>query len=261
MRPLITTEELNRQSRHLLGTIIHATSYADTCEQVTHWVREGKSAYVCLSNVHMVMEAYDDPAFQKIVNEADLVTPDGAPITWALRLLGAREATQVRGPDLTPELCRRSARERIPVGFYGGTPEVLDQMISNLKENITGLEVAYRFSPPFSPLDRSEQDRVFEDINASGARILFVGLGCPKQEKWMAENKNHTQAVMLGVGAAFDILADRNKEAPHWMQVAGLEWAYRLANEPRRLWRRYLYNNPRFLGLFLMQLLGRGSSI
>lgn len=225
-----------------------------------HWVEEGKSAYLCLANVHMVMEAHDDPDFRRMINEADLVTPDGAPISWALRFLGVRDATQVRGPELTPRLCRRCARENIPVGFYGGTPEVLDRMTGNLKESIPGLQVAYSYSPPFFSLDRRAQDRIIEDINISGARVLFVGLGCPKQEKWMAANRNRIHAVMLGVGAAFDILGKRNKEAPKWMQVAGLEWMYRLANEPRRLWRRYLYNNPRFLGLLVMQLLTRGGS-
>jgi len=205
--------------------------------------------------VHMAMEGHDRAEFQRIVNAADLVTPDGMPLVWGLKLLGIPSATRVYGPDLTPVVCEHAAREGVPVGFYGGTPEVLDRMIANLTARYPGLQVVYRHSPPFRPLTAEEEAREIEEIRASGARILFVGLGCPKQEQWMAARRGRIDAVMLGVGAAFDFLAGAKRQAPDLIQSLGLEWLFRLATEPRRLWRRYLYNNPRFVVLFAAQVL------
>jgi N-acetylglucosaminyldiphosphoundecaprenol N-acetyl-beta-D-mannosaminyltransferase len=203
----------------------------------------------------MVMEAHDSAAFQQVLLDADLVTPDGMPVVWALRLLGVRSATRVYGPDLTPLVCRAAAARGLPVGFYGGTPEVLDAMIAKLAAAYPGLNVAYRFSPPFRPLAPEEEREVARAIDESGARILFVGLGCPKQERWMARHKGEIRAVMLGVGAAFDFLAGEKRQAPRFVQTVGMEWCFRLMCEPRRLWRRYLYNNPRFVRLFAAQVL------
>ena len=177
------------------------------------------------------------------------------PLVWGLKALGADDASRVYGPTLTPTVCARAEAEGIPVGFYGGTRETLDRMIENLRLAYPRLEIAYAYSPPFRPQTPAEVDDVRAAIRASGARILFVGLGCPKQERWMADNVDQLPVVMLGVGAAFDFLAGSKAQAPAIMQSLGLEWLFRLVTEPRRLWRRYLYHNPRFVGLFARQLL------
>jgi N-acetylglucosaminyldiphosphoundecaprenol N-acetyl-beta-D-mannosaminyltransferase len=204
----------------------------------------------------MVMEAFDSAKFQETVNGADLVTPDGMPLVWALKALGVTGASRVYGPELMPHTLDLAAREKVPIGLYGGTPESLDLLDRVLKVRYPDLEVACKIAPPFRPLTSEEDEAVTDEIIASGARILFVGIGCPKQEKWMAAHKDRIPAVMLGVGAAFDFHTGRVRQAPRWMQAAGLEWAFRLLMEPRRLWKRYAKHNPRFVGLFMLQLLG-----
>jgi N-acetylglucosaminyldiphosphoundecaprenol N-acetyl-beta-D-mannosaminyltransferase len=245
-------------TRRVLGMRVDATSYQHATAEILRWGGLGKSRYVCIATVNNVIEAYDDPAYQKVMDGADLVTPDGVPLVWALRLLGVDGATRVYGPDLTPILCERAAALGVPVGFYWGAPEVLEAMAANLLRRHPALQIAYLHSPPFRPLTPDEEARVVADINRSGARILFVGLGAPKQECWMAEHKDAVAAVMIGVGAAFDFLAGRKRQAPAILQRLGLEWLFRLLNEPRRLWRRYLYRNPRFMALFVLQLTGWG---
>jgi bacterial polymer biosynthesis proteins, WecB/TagA/CpsF family len=240
----------------ILGMRVDPTSYEEATEKVLAWVAAGESRYVCVANVHMVMEAHDDPSFRALVNAADLVTPDGMPLVWMLRKLGYPHQERVYGPELASRVCAEAARRGVPVGFYGGHPEALEALVRNLIARFPGLRVVYAYSPPFRPLTPEEDERVTEEINASGARILFVGLGCPKQEWWMAEHKGRVRAVMLGVGAAFDFHAGRVRQAPVWMQRAGLEWLFRLVQEPRRLWRRYLKHNPRFLLLAFLQLTG-----
>jgi N-acetylglucosaminyldiphosphoundecaprenol N-acetyl-beta-D-mannosaminyltransferase len=190
------------------------------------------------------------------MNAADLVTPDGMPLVWGLRLLGIRTAARVYGPDLTPHLLEAAAREGIPVGFYGATDAVLEKLLRAVGSRYPSLRVAYAWAPPFRALTREEDRAATTLINDSGARILFVGLSTPKQERWMAAHRGRVEAVMLGVGAAFDFLAGTKRQAPRWMMRAGLEWLFRLASEPRRLARRYLTHNPRFLILFLTQLCG-----
>jgi N-acetylglucosaminyldiphosphoundecaprenol N-acetyl-beta-D-mannosaminyltransferase len=204
----------------------------------------------------MTMEAFDSSAFQRVVNGADLVTPDGRPLVWALRSLGVKDATQVRGTDLTTHVVERAARERVPIGLYGGTPELLQLFARTLKSRYPGTRVVCQIAPPFRPLTPEEDKRVTQEIVSSGARIVFVGIGCPKQERWMVLHKERIPAVMLGVGAAFDFHTGRVRQAPHWMQVAGLEWVFRLLMDPKRLWKRYAKHNPRFVALFLLELLG-----
>lgn len=235
---------------------VDATSYDDAARRVVGWAREGRSSYVCVASVHMVMEAFDSSKFRRIVNGAALVTPDGRPLVWALQGMGARGASQVRGTDLTTSVVERAAREGVPIGLYGGTPELLDSFVRVLEERYPGVQVACRIAPPFRPLTPEEDEAVTQEIVASGARVLFVGIGCPKQERWMAEHRGRLPAVMLGVGAAFDFHTGRVRQAPRWMQVTGLEWCFRLMMDPRRLWKRYARHNPRFVGLLLQQLLG-----
>ena len=244
-------------TRNILGVHVNPTSYVEAARQISTWAKAGESRYVCVANVHMVMEAYDSPDFKEIVNAADLITPDGMPLVWMLRRMGYPQQTRVYGPDLTLEVIAAAAAENIPVGFYGGALDVLEAMLRVLKSKCPGLQVPYAYSPPFRPLTAEEDAEVVNGINASGARILFVGLGCPKQERWMAEHGSKIQAVMLGVGAAFDFHAGSIRQAPRWMQKSGLEWLFRLIQEPRRLWRRYLYQNPRFVWFMIWQLLGR----
>ena len=234
---------------------VDATSYEDASERIIDWARLGTSKYVCVAAVNNVMEAHDTPAFRDAMNDADLVTPDGMPLVWGLRALGVADATRVYGPDLTPAILDAAARSGIKVGFYGGTPDVLQALLDRIRSRWPDLKVVYAFSPPFGPIDEVEEARSTLEINASEAEILFVGLGCPKQELWMARHRGRVQAVMVGVGAAFDFLAGKKKQAPLLMQRTGTEWLFRLFSEPKRLWRRYLQHNPRFVALFGAQLL------
>jgi N-acetylglucosaminyldiphosphoundecaprenol N-acetyl-beta-D-mannosaminyltransferase len=201
------------------------------------------------------MEAYDSPVFTLIMNEADLVTPDGMPVVWGLRLLGVKEATRVYGPDLMLEVLDMAGAEGVPIGLHGGSPETVQRLTKVLSVRFPQLQVPWVCSPPFSQ-DCSELDEAqVNEINQSGAKILFVGLGSPKQERWIAAHRGRIQAVMIGVGAAFDFLSGSKAQAPRWMMRMGLEWLFRLISEPRRLWKRYLKQNPRFVVLFAMQLL------
>jgi len=220
------------------------------------WAKKLESRIVFAANVHMLMEAYDSFAYKQIVNSADLVTPDGMPLVWMMRLKGEKDQQRVYGPTLMLHVLEAAARENMPVGFYGSSPEVLRSLTARMQTRFPGLKIVYSFSPPFREMSLEEDGRVIENISASGARILFVGLGCPKQEKWMAEHCGKIKVVMLGVGAAFDFHAGVKSQSPTWMQNFGLEWLYRLATEPRRLWRRYLYHNPRFIILAILDLLG-----
>jgi N-acetylglucosaminyldiphosphoundecaprenol N-acetyl-beta-D-mannosaminyltransferase len=243
-------------SRSVLGMRVDATTYTDVVEDAIGWALARTSSYVCVANVHMVMEAFDSGAFRRVVNGANIVTPDGRPLMWALRWLGVDRATQVRGTDLLSHVVERAVREGVPVGLYGGTEESLDGLVRALEERYPGFRVACRISPPFRELTAEEDDGYVREICASGVGILLVGLGCPKQEVWMAEHVGRVPAVMIGVGAAFDFFSGRAGQAPRWMQSAGLEWAYRLFKEPRRLWRRYLKHNPRFAAMFAAQYAG-----
>ena len=243
------------QSRYILGMRVDATSYADAAMRVARWAKAGESRFVCIASVNNVMEAYDDLKFRSIMNDADLVTPDGMPLVWGLRRLGVPHASRVYGPELTPAVLTKASYEGIPVGFYGGSPGVLEAFLHRVEGGWPDLRIVYAWSPPFRDLTEEEDERVVEEINASGARMLFVGIGCPRQEIWMNNHRGRIDAVMLGVGAAFDFMAGVKKQAPGFMQRTGTEWLFRLVTEPRRLWRRYLKHNPRFAALFASQLL------
>jgi N-acetylglucosaminyldiphosphoundecaprenol N-acetyl-beta-D-mannosaminyltransferase len=247
------------QSRRILRTRVDATSCRHATGQVLDWAAAGESRYVCVATVNNLIEGCDDPGYNALMEAADLVTPDGMPLVWGLRLLGVPDASRVYGPDLTPLVCEEAARRGVPVGFYGGQDDVLDDLAASLTTRYPGLRIAYRWSPPFRPLTTEEEARVADDLVRSGTRVLFVGLGTPKQERWMADHKG-LPMVMLGVGAAFDFLSGRKRQAPRALQGLGLEWLYRLVHEPRRLWRRYLYRNPRFVALFAAQLLRQRQS-
>ncbi len=235
---------------------VDALTYPEVVRRVIGWAKRGESRYICVANTHMVMESHDDPSFRRAVNAADLVTSDGMPLVWALRRMGIRGQDRVAGPELTLEVCRAAAEAQVPVGFHGGSPETLRVLAATVRQRYPSLPVAYAEAPPFRPLTLAEQTAAVSTINASGARILFVGLGCPKQERWMVAHRGRVNAVMLGVGNVFDVLSGRVPMAPKWIRSSGLEWLFRLLMEPRRLWRRYAKHNPRFAVLLTLQLFG-----
>jgi len=241
-------------SATILGVRIDATSYADATARVLAWAERGESRYVCCAAVNNIMEARRSPDYQIVMDQADLVTSDGMPLVWMLRWLGARSATRVYGPDLMQSLLTAAGDAGIAVGFYGGTEAVLGRLLTVAKQRYPRLEVVFAEAPPFRELTPEEDRRTMQSMQDAGVRILFVGIGSPKQDRWMHAHKNRVPAVMLGVGAAFDFLAGAKPQAPHWMQSSGLEWMFRLGSEPRRLWRRYLTQNPKFVVLAVVQL-------
>jgi N-acetylglucosaminyldiphosphoundecaprenol N-acetyl-beta-D-mannosaminyltransferase len=256
---LSTLQKILNSENHVtsvIGINVSETSYADATKQIQDWAKSGESRHICIVNVHVVMEAYDSPKFREVVNCADLVTPDGVPLVWMMRAKGQREQSRVYGPTLMLHVLESAARENISVGFYGSRPEVLNALEKQMQARFESLNVAFSYSPPFRELSPEEDTASVEQINRSGVKVLFIGLGCPKQEIWMAEHQSKVKAVMLGVGAAFDFHAGLKPQAPAWMQKIGLEWFFRFFTEPRRLWRRYLYHNPRFVFLAVADLLG-----
>jgi N-acetylglucosaminyldiphosphoundecaprenol N-acetyl-beta-D-mannosaminyltransferase len=234
-------------SRRVLGMRVDATSYAEAVRWVMESAESGEGGMVCVATTHMVMEGFDDPAFRALVNSAERVTPDGMPLVWALKRGGIPGASRVYGPELTERVCEVAAARGVPVGFLGGSPEVIAELRRRVRARHPKLQVPFVCSPPFRSASEAEDAEITGVIAASGIRILFVGLGCPKQERWMAAHRERLDCVMLGVGAAFDFLAGAKRQAPALLQGAGLEWLFRLVQEPRRLWRRYLVGNTRFL--------------
>lgn len=241
----------------ILGVRISAVHLAQAVQSVEAWIEAGERTYVCVTPVAGVMACQRDPELLRIFNASGMTTPDGMPIVWLLRLLGHRSVGRVYGPDLMRAICRRSESAGWGHYFYGGLPGVAARLAARLEAEHRGLKVAGFGSPPV-PWQPGREDREgVEAINASRADIVWVGLSTPKQERWMAIHRTGLQApVLIGVGAAFDFLSGVKPQAPRWMQRAGLEWLFRLAAEPRRLWRRYLVDNPLFVMLVTLQLLG-----
>jgi len=231
---------------------VDITNLDKTSDYVKKLVSLDPGAYVCVSNVQMCMETFDSDQFRSIVNNADLVIPDGRPIFWAQKLLGAKGGSQVRGMDIMSSLCSSSLR----VGLYGGSSDsILHDVVSHLKSLYPNITIVYSFFPPFRSLTENEDLQVVTDINNANVDVLFMGIGCPKQEKWMADHKDKVHCVMLGVGAAFDFIAGSKRYAPYWLQFIGCEWLFRLCSEPTRLWRRYLIQNPRFVLYLFKQII------
>jgi N-acetylglucosaminyldiphosphoundecaprenol N-acetyl-beta-D-mannosaminyltransferase len=242
---------------NVLGVGISVLNLPSALEAIAAAVRERRKGYVCVTGVHGVMEAQDDPDFKRILNNAFLCTPDGMPMVWAGKLNGHREMRRVYGPDLMLDVCAWSETSGAKHFFYGGADGVAELLAQKLKEKFPKLPVVGTFTPPFRALNGTEEEKLAHQICAAQPDILWVGLSTPKQEKFMAEYLPKLDAtLMIGVGAAFDFHSGRAKQAPRWMQRSGLEWFYRLCSEPRRLGKRYLRNNPLFAWKFFGQLAG-----
>jgi N-acetylglucosaminyldiphosphoundecaprenol N-acetyl-beta-D-mannosaminyltransferase len=241
---------------NVLGVGIHAVSLPEALASLEQVIRARERGYVCVSNVHTVMECQYDPYFRRAVNEALLAVPDGMPLVWIARRLGYPLPDRVYGPDLMLSLCERSAQQGYRNFFYGGSEDTLERLVARLSERFPGLPIVGAEAPPFRPLTPEEDAAAVARINAADPDVVWVGLGLPKQEKWMYEHRDRVQAsLLIGVGAAFNFHAGTVAQAPRWMQKRGLEWAFRLLQEPRRLWRRYLFYNPLFIGYLALQWL------
>jgi N-acetylglucosaminyldiphosphoundecaprenol N-acetyl-beta-D-mannosaminyltransferase len=239
----------------ILGIPLAVTDYEATLEWIDRAVMTGRRGYICVAATHTVMAARELPALREAVLGADFTVPDGQPLVWALNLLGHRLSNRVYGPDLMERACARAARTGQRFYLYGGrNPGALAQLARNLRLRHPGLQIVGGHVPPFRELTEAEERAVIADIDRSGADVVWVGIGVPKQELWMARMRSRLRAsVLVGVGAAFDFHAGLVPQAPGWMQRLGLEWLFRLAHEPRRLWRRYLRYNPRFMIGFARQ--------
>jgi N-acetylglucosaminyldiphosphoundecaprenol N-acetyl-beta-D-mannosaminyltransferase len=239
----------------VLGIPLAISDYDEVIEWMERMIAARARGYVTAAAVNLVMSAREDPETRAAVLAATLAVPDGQPLVWALHALGHPRATRVYGPDLMARFCERAARTGIAVYLYGGrTDEALERLSRRLRERFPGLRVAGGYSPPFRELSSAEEDAVVSAIDASGADVVWVGTGQPKQERWMRRMRPRLSAPLLvGVGAAFDFHAGLVPQAPPWMQRNGLEWAYRLSREPRRLWRRYARYNPLFVAAFARQ--------
>jgi N-acetylglucosaminyldiphosphoundecaprenol N-acetyl-beta-D-mannosaminyltransferase len=242
---------------NVLGIGVSAVNLDIAVDTIDQWIAEGQRDYVCVSGVHGVMESQGDAELQRIHNAAGLVTPDGMPLVWLLKLGGIRYADRVYGPDLMLALFERAQARGYRHFFYGATDDTIERLSGNLLEKFPGSVIAGSYAPPFRPLTAEEDDDVVRRINQSGADIVWVGLSTPKQERWMAAHRDRLSAgALIGVGAAFDFHAGLKLQAPRFIQRSGFEWLFRMAVEPRRLWRRYLTNNPRFVLRVATQLAG-----
>lgn len=242
-----TAPEGGRRRVRVLNAPIDAMTWDDALARIRGWARAHESRYVCISNTHSVVSAQTEPGFDLVLEGADMATPDGAPVACLMRRLGVRDQERINGPDLMWRYCEAAAQRGESIYLYGSTEATLARLQAVLAQRLPALRVAGAQAPPFRPLTPQEDAEAVSAINASGAGTVWVSLGCPKQERWMAEHRGRVQAVMIGVGAAFDYHAGTIARAPLWMQQHGLEWLHRLWSEPRRLWRRYLVTSTLFL--------------
>jgi N-acetylglucosaminyldiphosphoundecaprenol N-acetyl-beta-D-mannosaminyltransferase len=236
-----------RNVQSVLGARIDVLSWDHAVNQIVAWAASRSSRYICLCNVHSVVSVSRDPEFCRAINEADMAAPDGAPVAWALRRYGFQAQERINGPDLMWRYLGEAERNGQGVFFYGSTAETLTKLSQAVGQHFPRLKVRGTYSPPFRKLLTEEDEAEVELINRSDAHVVFVGLGCPKQEKWMAAHRGRINAVMVGVGAAFDFHAGTKKRAPLWLQRKGLEWLYRLGTDPRRLFKRYIVTNTLFI--------------
>lgn len=245
-------------SHDMLGMQLDAIAPARYLEEIVAAGGRGEAFYCCVANVHMCVLAHDDPAFRAVVNGARYVIPDSTILQKARSLRYRTPAMPtLRGAEMMLEVAREAAGQGVAIGLVGGRDEAaLATLIERMQGQIPGLAIAYAFSPPFGGMNAEADAAMVADIRAAAPGVIFVGLGCPKQERWMAAHVDRIPAAMLGVGAAFDFNAGVVKTSPQWVHRAGLEWLYRLVREPQRLWRRYLTTSPRFVWLLALDALG-----
>lgn len=230
-------------------------SYDKFIQEIINLASNNISSVVCVSNVHMNIEGHWDQEFARTVSEAEIITPDGMPIVKAINYLYGIKQDRVAGMDLMPDIIKRAEQENLGIYFYGGSKEMMKPTESFVSQNYPNLQNTGFYSPPFRPLTQSEEIQVIKRINESGAHIVFVALGCPKQEKWMAGMKGRINACMIGIGGALPVMIGMQRRAPKWMQKMSLEWLFRLFQEPKRLFKRYFLTNSIFLLLFIVQFI------
>jgi len=242
----------------VLGVRVNAVQIPDVIARVEEWIsHRANGSYIAVTGMHGVTEARRDPSFKSILNAATLVVPDGMPLVWIGRHRGFSLSRRVYGPEFMWRFCR----ETLPKGYrhflYGGSPEALERLAGRMLQEFPGIRIAGTYSPPFRPLTPEEDRQVVETLNASAVDVLWVGLSTPKQERWMYQHRERLNVpAMIGVGAAFDINSGTKRQAPPWIRESGLEWAFRLVQEPRRLWKRYLLNGSEFAVCATLELLG-----
>lgn len=234
---------------------ITALKLDEQVETILQWALARESKTVCVANVHMLMEAYWNSEFGNILKSADIVTPDGMPLVWMMRQMGARQQDRVAGMDIMLGVCELAQAKNVSVFFLGSQNEILSRMGKRLEQEFPKLKIAAMEPLPFRPLTESEDEALITKIHSSGAGLVLVSLGCPKQEKWMAQHKGTIQAVMIGLGGVFPVYAGIHKRAPRVVRELGFEWLYRWIQEPRRLWQRYTKTIPPFIWLATKQLL------
>jgi N-acetylglucosaminyldiphosphoundecaprenol N-acetyl-beta-D-mannosaminyltransferase len=238
-----------------LGVRVDAVQIPEVIEILERWITcRGRAQYVAVTGMHGMTEAQTDPQLKKVLNQAGLVVPDGMPLVWLARYYGFKLKRRVYGPELMLSFCVATASKGLRHFFYGGAEGVAQALAETLVQRFPGLVVAGTYTPPFRPLSADEENEITNLVNTTQPDILWVGLGTPKQEKWMHAHLYLAVPAMVGVGAAFDLNTGRLKQAPSWMQENGLEWLFRLCAEPRRLWRRYLLQGPKFVYYVLAEI-------
>lgn len=244
----------------VIDTPVTALPFDKQVDLMMGWAKQGVSKTVCVANVHMLMEAYWHQDLDAVLKGADLVTPDGMPLVWMMKLQGFRTQNRVAGMDILLSICHLAEKEGSSLFFVGSTPDVLGSIEAKLKQDFPNLKIAGMEPLPFRPLTPAEDEALIEKINCSGAGFVCVSLGCPKQEYWMAQHQGKIHAVMIGLGGAFKVYAGMHKRAPRYVRELGFEWLYRLLQEPRRLWGRYALTIPPFMWLALRQIVSEQGS-
>lgn len=243
------------ERKEVISLNVNCISYRRALSEILDLARKKQASYSCFANVHMIIESYKDPEFKKNVNNSAFSFPDGVPLVWALRLLYGIKQERIAGIDFMIDAIKECEKGKLSVFLFGSTEIVLNALENNLSKDFPKLIIAGKLSPPFKEFSQTENDSFVQMINNSGANLVFVSLGCPKQEIWMAKNFGVINTTMLGVGAAFEIHAKLIKRAPKWMQKIGLEWFFRFTQEPGRLWKRYIQTNTLFIYLLLKKII------
>lgn len=239
--------------KKIINTEVSLGSYQEQVNNIINLPKKKKSSYVCVCNVHMLIEAHDSHQFGEFINNADIVTPDGMPVAKAFKILYGISQPRVPGMDLMESLFADIQKNKMSVFLYGSTDSVLSSISTKAKKDFPLLNIIGKLSPPFRNITEDESREINREINLNSPDFVFVALGCPKQEKWMADNLNKINSCMIGLGGAFPVYAGIVPRAPNWMQNYGLEWLYRLIKEPKRLWKRYFYTNIMFIYLLVVQ--------